>query len=330
MKMGKIRKLKSSLSLENKGILIALLVMWILFFLTNENFRNIYSYISIIREASFVGITAIGMTFCIISGNFDLSVGSMLAFLSLVTVSIAGAFGLVPMFIAIILLGFILGTLNGFFVGVLRIPAFIATLAMLFIYRAMAFIFSNGNPIQYQEKWFTNLGNGKLLGLPIPFLIFVLLTFLGTYLLRKTGFGRHTLAIGNSESASFISGINVVKTRILIFSMIGAFTGIASILISSRLWSANPGMKYGYEFEVIAAVVLGGTPLDGGRGSVVNTFIAAIFFASLNTAMNMFHVDSYMQRVVIGIVLLFAFSMSGIRDKIEELNRKKTSNRISA
>jgi ribose transport system permease protein len=144
------------------------------------------------------------------------------------------------------------------------------------------------------------------------------LTALGTLVLRRTPFGRRVLAIGNSRWASQISGIRIARMRMLVFTLVGAFTGVAALLISSRMWSANSGMKTGYEFDVIAAVVLGGTSLAGGKGSVANTMIASIFFASLNTAMNMFHVDSYMQRVVIGVVLLIAFSLTGIRSFIAE------------
>lgn len=304
------------------GILYALILLWIIFMATNEHFRNVYNFLSIMREASFIGIAAIGMTFCIISGNFDLSVGSMLAMLSMITVSIMGPLGLVPAILVILILGALCGILNGMLVALLKIPAFIATLAMYFVYRALAFIYTNGIPIQFGEPWFTVLGNGSFAYIPIPFIILIVLAILGTLILRRTPLGRNILAIGNSEKASIISGIHVAKVKILIFMLVGIFTAAGAILISSRLWSANPGMKYGYEFDVIAAVVLGGTSLSGGKGSIFNTVVAALFFASLNTAMNMFHVDSYMQRVVIGVVLLFAFSMTGIRDFIEEKMRK--------
>ena len=306
-----------NINLKDKGILLALIILWIIFIITNKNFRRIDSFLSILREASFVGVAAIGMTFCIASQQLDLSVGSMLAFLSIIAISIVGSFGLVPTILTILAIGMFLGVINGTLVTKLRIPPFIATLAMYFIYRALAFIISSG-PIQFQEKWYTVMGNGSVLGIPLPFIIFIVLTIFGTFILRKTPLGRRVLAVGNSDKTSKISGINIDFVKIMVFVLVGFFTAAAAILITSRLWSANPGMKYGYEFDVIAAVVLGGTSLSGGKGSVFNTFIAAIFFASLNTAMNMFQVDSYMQRVVIGVVLLFAFSLTGIRNYIAE------------
>jgi ribose/xylose/arabinose/galactoside ABC-type transport system permease subunit len=310
--------------------LFALLIFWGICAAANPMFRDISTYLSILRESSFVGVAAIGMTFCIITGDFDLSVGSMLSLLGIAVVAIIGKTGLIGGILAVIVMGAACGMLNGLLVSRLRIPAFIATLAMYFIYRAVAYIVTKGEPVQFQEPWFTEVGNGSVAGIPTPFLFFVVLALLGTYLLRRTPFGRTVLAIGNSVRASEISGIRIARLRMLVFTMVGAFTGIAALLISSRMWSANSGMKTGYEFDVIAAVVLGGTSLAGGKGSVGNTLVAAIFFASLNTAMNMFHVDSYMQRVVIGVVLLIAFSLTGIRSFVAErlrLRRQSVSER---
>lgn len=306
------------LNLRERGILIALALFWAICATTNPMFRDSSTYLSILRESSFVGVAAIGMTFCIISGDFDLSVGSMLSLLGIACVAMVGHTGLFLAFLCVTLLGAVCGLLNGALVALLRIPAFIATLAMYFIYRALAYIVTNGQPVQFQEPWFTEVGNGTLAGVPTPFVVLVVLSALATYVLRRTPFGRQVLAIGNSRRASEILGIRIARVRLSIFMVVGAFTGVAALLISSRMWSANSGMKVGYEFDVIAAVVLGGTSLAGGRGSVANTLVASVFFASLNTAMNMFHVDSYMQRVVIGVVLLFAFSLTGIRGYLTE------------
>ena len=316
--------------LRERGILLALILFWVICALTNPMFREASTYLSILREASFVGVAAIGMTFCIISGDFDLSVGSMLSLLAIACVAVVGRSGLLLATLLVTLLGVACGLLNGALVALLRIPAFIATLAMYFIFRAVAYIVTDGQPVQFQEEWFTEVGNGSLAGIPTPFLFLIVLTALGTYVLRRTPFGRQVLAIGNSRRASEISGIRIARVRMAIFAVVGAFTGLAALLISSRLWSANSGMKLGYEFDVIAAVVLGGTSLSGGKGSVVNTAVASVFFASLNTAMNMFHVDSYMQRVVIGVVLLFAFSLTGLRTQLSERLRLRRAAREAA
>ncbi|MBC8060729.1 MAG: ABC transporter permease [Clostridiaceae bacterium] len=313
-------KVKSNL--KGRGILVSLILLWIVFFCTNENFRRIDSYMSILREASFVGVAAIGMTFCIIIKAIDLSIGAMIGLLAIIALSIVGKVGLIGTVIIILFLGGTLGSINGFLYSKLRLPSFIATLAMSYIYKAIALIYSKGRSIQFKEKWFTVIGNGTFLGVPVPFIIFILLAILGSIILKKTILGRQILSIGNSEKASYLSGVDIIKVKIFVFALVGVFTAIAAILISSRLWSANAEMKAGYEFDVIAAVVLGGTSLKGGKGSMFNTVIASIFFASLYIGMNMFHINAYMQKVVEGIILVVAFSMGGgsqlIQSKLKE------------
>jgi ribose/xylose/arabinose/galactoside ABC-type transport system permease subunit len=313
------------------GILYALILLWVIFILTNENFRKPDNFLSIIREASFVGVAAIGMTFCIISGAFDLSVGYMLPLLMLVILSIVGKVGLLAAIVIILLLGALCGTVNGLLVAKMRLPAFIATLAMYYIYMAIGLIYSGGKPIRFQEPWFTVIGNGDFMGLPIPFMIMIALTILGTVILRRTPLGRHILAVGNSEKASYISGINISRTKIIIFALVGIFTAASAILVSSRLWSAEYDTKanVGFEFQVITAVVLGGTSLAGGKGSVFNTVIAAIFLTSINTGLNMFQVASFKQKVIEGVILLLAFSLTGVRQLIEEkLRTRKRSKSV--
>lgn len=318
-------KLKSNL--KGRGILVSLILLWIIFFFTNENFRRIDSYLSILREASFVGVAAIGMTFCIIIKAMDLSIGAMIGLLALITLSIVGKLGLIPTIIIILILGAIFGAINGFLYAKLRLPAFIATLAMSYIYKSIALIYSDGKSIQFKEKWFTVIGNGTLIGIPVPFIIFIVLAILGSIILRKTILGRQILSIGNSEKASYLSGIDILKVKIIVFALVGIFTSIAAMLISSRLWSANADMKSGYEFDVIAAVVLGGTSLNGGKGSMFNTTIASIFFASLYIGMNMFHIDAYIQKVVEGVILVVAFSIGGgsqlIHSKLKEIKFRR-------
>lgn len=310
------------------NILYALIVMWIILFFSNKNFGTFDNIMSILRESSFVGITAIGMTFCIISGFFDLSVGSMVALLCIETVWLVGKFGLIPALILVFASGFILGIFNGFIVSRIRIPAFITTLGTFYIFRAAAYIVTDGAPLKFSEKWFTIWGNGTFFHIPRPFIFFVILVIIGTLLLRATPFGRYTLAIGNSESASKIAGINSANVKLIIFGLVGLFTAISAFFISSRLWSANPKMLEGYEFRVIAAVVLGGTSLSGGKGSIFNTLISAIFFVSITNAMVLYRIDSFVIQVVTGLILLFAFSLDTIRLMLERIFIKLRTRKI--
>lgn len=313
-------KKKNGLSffLQDRGILIALLTVWVLAAIFNPNFRNFNTYVGILRESSFLAISAIGMTFAIMCGVFDLSLGSMLAFIGMIVVMGVDQFGTMPMLLFAIFLGLCCGGINGFLISVVKIPAFIATLGMMFIYRSMASMITNGNFVQTDLVSFTMLGNDNFLGLPISFLCMVALGILGKIILVNTKFGRHICAVGNSEKASRISGIDKNKVLFFTFVIVGLYNAIAAFFMTSRLWSANPWMKESYGFDVIAAVVIGGTSMNGGKGSIFNSCIGAIFLSSINTIMNMFHVSSFYQRVITGIILIIAVCISGIKMLIDK------------
>jgi ribose/xylose/arabinose/galactoside ABC-type transport system permease subunit len=204
----------------------------------------------------------------------------------------------------------------------------------MYVYRACAYIVSGGNPViinqvvtREQYQFFRMLGMGSFVGLPVSFWFMIVCAVIGTVILRKTALGRHTLAIGNSVSASQISGINVDLTKICVFTLVGAFVGVATVLNSAFLGSSNPGMSAGFEFIVISTVVLGGTALSGGKGSIFNTIVAAIFLVTVTAGMNAFRIDSFAQRVVQGLILLFAFSINGIRALIEARQVKMAAQR---
>lgn len=334
-------KILKRINFRELGILYALLLLWIILIATSKNFRTGDVFISIMREASFSGICGVGMTLCIASKHFDQSIASMMAFMSCTMTLLLtkltptmGAMGIVASILIVLIMGFVLGCFNGFLVARLRIPAFIATLGTLYVYRSLAFVVSEGNPVIINQvvdknlyEFFRYLGMGTMLGLPISFWIMVLCAVAGTVILRKTKLGRDTLAIGNSPAASHISGINVDKTKILIFMMVGIFTSIATVLNTAFLGSSNPGMSTGFEFIVISTVVLGGTSLSGGKGSIFTTIIAAVFLVTITTGMNAFGIDSFAQRVVQGVILLFAFSINGIRALMEARSVKKRAQR---
>ena len=230
-------------AVRDKGIIYVVVVFWVVLLITNENFRQFTTLMNILTESSLVGVAAIGMTFCIICGFFDLSVGSMLPLLMIVLIVILGTVGLVPGLIIILLAGAVLGSFSGMLVALLRLPAFIATLALYNIYSALALITTAGEPVTFSEPWFTVIGGGNILGIPIPFIIMIVLGIFATIILRRTPFGRHVLAIGNSEKASFNSGINIKKSTIMVFVLVGLFTAVSAILVSARLWSARYDTK---------------------------------------------------------------------------------------
>ena len=339
-----MKKLIEKVNFREIGIVYALLILWAALIATNESFRRFGSFNSILREASFSGICGIGMTYCIASRHFDQSIGSMTAFISCCLTIMLSSFtksmgfaGIIPAILLAVALGAACGLFNGLLVAKLRIPAFIATLGTLYAYRAFAYIVSKGEPVtlnlsmdKYLSALFRYLGYGDIMGIPIPFWIMVVCGVSGTIMLRKTALCRHILAIGNSVQASHISGINIDKTKILIFILVGFFTGIGAVLNTAFLGSSNPGMNTGFEFTVISVVVLGGTALAGGKGSIFNTITAAIFLCTVTTGMNAFGIDSFAQRAVQGVILLFAFSINSIRYMAEAYGIRKKAAQAAA
>jgi len=297
------------------GLIIILLVIFGLFsflipgvYFTWANLRDM------IRFSSFVGIGAIGMTFCIMTGNFDISVGSMLALAGVLGASLAPRISGVGGVIVTIIVALSLGFINGVFVTKLKIPAFITTLGMLFIFRAIAYIYTNNTPQYIQDRFWISIGNKTFLGLPLPIYIMAVCYGIAYLLLKKSPVGRYIIAVGTNSRAATLSGINVDNIKILVFTLIGLFVGIAAVINASMLGAANPGMMGdGWEFQVITAVVLGGTALSGGSGSLGGTLLAALIIIFLKTGMSNAQVNSYWQQVATGLVLIFAVSINKLK-----------------
>jgi len=323
--MDKVRKYFSE-----HTILLALITMFVLLFITTKNFRSMDNFMSILQEASFIGIAGLGMTFCIITGGMDLSSGSMIALLAVINMLLLEATNSFAVILIVLVLGVLLGALNGVLVSKVKIPAFIATLATFYIFRALAYIITGGDPISYNAAWFIWLGNGKILGVPFSFILMIVLAVFAHLILRRTKIGRTVVAIGNSPEASRISGLNNDLATIFAFVMVGLNVAISSVLVSSRLWSANPRMMDGYEFKVITAVVLGGTALEGGKGSIFNTVVAAIFYCGISNAMTLYRVDSYVISIITGIILLLAFSLNPIMQIVGENKNKAEAKKMKS
>ena len=303
---------------ERYGITAVLLLVWVLAALFTPNFATQDNFLNVLRQGSFVGVAAVGMTVAIISGTFDLSVGTALALCAWLTVWMAGQFGLVPAILTGLGTGISIGVINGLLVTRVRIPAFVATLGMYYVIRGFAFIISEGAPAVYSGKEFTWLGNGFIGPVPVPFVVMVLCALIGAGVLRFTSFGRYVFAQGTNSVAAMVSGVPLQSTTMLVFMVVGFFNSISAVLIGSRLYSATAGLEPGFELKVIATVVLGGTRLSGGRGSMLGTVAAALLFATLSNVLNLAHADAFVQRVVEGLVLLVALSIEGVRQRIAE------------
>ena len=310
------KKQKMHIEFGDYGILYALVIFWIGLALTNQDFRALAFYQNILTRASLNAICGVGMTFVIISGDLDLSVASQVALNGVVLTLLLPILGIVPAILLVLALGIAMGVFNGVLIAKLRIPSFIATLWMRMAYRALAQLV-NSSPVVVENSFFKKIATYKIMGLiPTAFLILIVVAVTGTIILRKTKLGRYVLAIGNSKDAARISGINVSRTQIMIYLLVGLFTACASVMIVSNLGSSNYGMQDGLEFTVISAVVLGGTALSGGKGSIFNTVVAAIFLVTIRSAMDSFGVSSYWQKIVEGVILVIAFSITEIRNII--------------
>ena len=314
-KVGLTSKQKAGNFIGSFGLIIILLVIFGLFsFLIPRVYFTWANLRDMIRFSSFVGIGAIGMTFCIMTGNFDISVGSMLALAGVLGASLAPRISGVGGVIVTIIVGLFLGFINGVFVTKLKIPAFITTLGMLFVFRAIAYIYTNNTPQYIQDRFWISIGNKTFLGLPIPIYIMAVCYGIAYLLLKKSPVGRYIIAVGTNSRAATLSGINVDNIKILVFTLIGLFVGIAAVINASMLGAANPGMMGdGWEFQVITAVVLGGTALSGGSGSLGGTLLAALIIIFLKTGMSNAQVNSYWQQVATGLVLIFAVSINKLK-----------------
>jgi ribose transport system permease protein len=319
-----IRNLDWDLLWEKFGIATILVVVWILAAIATPRFANPDNLSSVLRQSAFVGVAAVGMTIAIIAGTFDLSVGSTQALSAWTAVTVAPHFGVLPAFIAAVAVGGIVGLLNGSLVVLVRIPAFIATLGTMFLISGLTFILTNGQTARFNGKDFVWWGNGLIGNIPVPFILFLFCAAIGAFTLHRTSFGRYVFTIGSNVRAAHVAGVPVNRTIFLVFVVVGLFTGLGAGLLGSRLYSAGPGLEPGFELNVIATVVLGGTRLAGGRGSMFGTVAAAILFATLSNVLNLNHVDAFVQRVAVGLVLLLALSVEGVRQRlVERWNRSQ-------
>ena len=307
---------------ERYGIATLLVILWVVAYFNVNYFGNVDNLTEVLRQSSFVGIAAVGMTFVILMGAFDLSVVSTLGLCAWLAVTLASKHQLGLALTVPLLVGIAIGMINGTLVAFLRIPAFIVTLAMQFLVSGYTYIIAGGGDALYAGKEFTSLGTGYLFGVPTPFIVFVIVAIIGAVVLRNTPFGRYIYAAGSNTQAAQVAGVPVKRTLFWAFVVVGGCTALAAVLLGARLFTAGPGLEPGFELNVIAAVVLGGTRLSGGRGSMLGTFAAAILFTTLSNVLNLLSIDPFVQQVVTGAVLLIALSVEGVRSRLaERLNR---------
>jgi ribose transport system permease protein len=285
------------------GLLALALVLWTL----TPHFLTISNLLNIAEQATIIAIIAVGMTFVIITGGIDLSVGSVLALAGVIMASALHS-GL-PLPLALLVgvgAGLLCGLVNGLLITVGRLPPFIATLGMMSVARGAALMFTEGRPISGFPENFRSLATGEVLRVPAPVIIMIGVYVIAHFVLRRTKLGRYTYAIGGNEEAALLSGINVKLYKTMVYGIAGLLSGLAAILLTARLNSAQPIAGMSYELDAIAATVIGGTSLLGGEGTVVGTLIGALIMAVLRNGLNLLGVSSFIQQIVIGTVIIVA------------------------
>jgi len=309
--------------------LIALFILCLVISLMSDKFLTTTNAWNVMRQISVNICISVGMTLVVLTAGIDLSVGSVLALCGAITASLLKngieipstnlfiGFTILGAAVAGLLAGSLLGWFNGWAITKFKVPPFVATLAMLTIARGLTMLWTKGFPITGLGEKFAYLGTGWFIGIPLPVWISGIIVFVAVVITNKTKLGRYIYAIGGNENAATLSGINIKKIKIAVYTIAGALAAIGGLLVTSRLDAAQPNAGTGYELDSIAAVVIGGTSLSGGRGSVLGTVLGAVIIGVLNNGLVLLNVSPFWQQVVKGFVILIAVMIDKANAKNE-------------
>lgn len=309
--------------------LIALFVLCLVLSFLSDKFFTSANIINVLRQVSVNVCIATGMTLIVLTGGIDLSVGSVLALCGAITagllkfgIKIPSAdlfigFTILGCILAALIVGSLLGFINGLAITKFKVPPFVATLAMLTIARGLTMLYTEGHPISNLGENFAGIGAGMFVGIPVPVWIAAFVVLLTAFITKETRLGRYIYAIGGNETAAKFSGIRINRVKMIVYSMGAALAALGGIIVTSRLDSAQPNAGISYELDAIAAVVIGGTSLNGGKGSVWGTVIGALIIGVLNNGLVLLNVSPFWQQVVKGGVILLAVIIDKMGDKKE-------------
>ncbi|ADY30701.1 MULTISPECIES: ABC transporter permease [Cellulophaga] len=272
-------------------------------FFTSVNLSNL------LKQVSGIGIISIGMLIVILTGGIDLSVGSMVALLAVTFAILVNIFALPLAILMTLAIGFGLGSISGYLVAYQKMAPFVATLALMTIARGLGFIYSKGSPVTFKTYgglYMSNFANNSTLGIPNIAIVFFIIVGITMVMLRYNVFGRLIIAIGSNEEASRLSGIKVNKYKFLVYAISGTLAATAAIIVASRTNLGSPNMGMSWELDAIAAVVIGGASLNGGKGTAINTLMGVLILGLIGNILNLLNVPSYPQQVVKGGIIIFA------------------------
>jgi ribose/xylose/arabinose/galactoside ABC-type transport system permease subunit len=288
-------------------IVLAIVAESIVFAALAPQFLSFENFVNVALSIAVIGILAVGMTLVILTGGIDLSIGSVVALAGVVAAIVAQKTEIVWLaFAAALGIGLISGAFNGLIVARFRVPPFVVTLAILTIARGLAFILSGGRSLGNLPQGFGGLGKSVFLGVPVSVWLMLAAFAAGWFVLRHTTFGRYVYAVGGNREAAFLAGVRTKSVEFRVYVLNGLLVGLAAIVLASRLGAGVPNSGFQYELDVIAAVVVGGTSLSGGRGSIVSTLLGTIFIGVLNNGLNLAGIDPYLQKIILGVVILLA------------------------
>ncbi|WP_394155852.1 L-arabinose ABC transporter permease AraH [Loktanella salsilacus] len=302
------------LLLGEQGLLVIFVIAFALVSIFVPNFLSERNMLGLLQSVVTVGVVACTMMFCLAARDFDLSVGSTVAFAGMVAVMASNASGSIPLgVLAALCSGALVGLFNGLVIAKFNINALITTLATMQIVRGMALIASDGRAVGINDPGFFNIALSKFLGIPTPIWVLAALFVIFGFVLNRTVFGKNTLAVGGNPEASRLAGVKVDRTRIYIFTIQGLVCGIAGILLASRITSGQPNAAVGLELSVISACVLGGVSLAGGRATMTGVMIGVMIMGIAENAMNLLNIPAFYQYIVRGMILLLAVLLDNLR-----------------
>ncbi len=293
---------------ENSGTLVGLLLLCVILSFSTEYFLTSSNIINVLLQISINAVVALGMTYVILLRGIDLSVGAIMAMVGIITTGLISRQGL-PLPLAL-LIGLALGTGAGFINGLIttkaKIPAFIVTLGMAYVTRGIGLVYSDGKPIYLQNETFNKIGNEQIWIIPLPIIYMVIVFAILFIVLNYTKFGRRVYAAGGNPEAAKFSGINVDRVQIIAYCVTGFLAAVGGIMVAARLYSGQPTIGVNAELDAIAAVILGGTMLSGGVGTLGGTLIGALIIGVVNNGLNLLGVSPYWQYIAKGVVILLA------------------------
>ena len=310
---------------NNVGILSVLVLLCVIVSIATSKFLKPNNLISVLRQISINAYIALGMTLIIILGHIDLSVGAIVAMSGTLTVGFIVTQGLpIPVAILLgILLGMAAGMISGMIVTYFRVPAFIITMAMMNVCSGVAYVYSGGQATRINNDFFSAIGTGYLFNtIPLPVVYMIILIIVISFLLGKTKFGTYVYAIGGNREAARLSGVPIKKVEIAVFTISGVLSAFAGLVLCSRMYSGQPSVGSGYELDAIAACVLGGTSMSGGKGRISGTIFGAMVIGVISNGLNLIGVSSYWQLIVKGLIIACAVLLDSQKGKISLLKKK--------